>query len=108
MQPIIVALASPYVTKTKLTRRQLICALVAIFGMVLVSDVLNTGIKAPSEIKGILLGLGAAVLYAIVIFMNQDFSDIEQNHSSVTFRFRVYFPLRTDQGSPVQYHLYIQ
>ena len=83
MQPIIVALASPYVTKTKLTRRQLICALVAIFGMVLVSDVLNTGIKAPSEIKGILLGLGTAVLYAIVIFMNQDFSDIEASDKTI-------------------------
>jgi len=77
MQPIIVTLASPFITHSKLTRKALLCSFIAIFGMILVSDVLNAGISSILEIKGILLGLAAAVLYAAVIFMNQSFDRID-------------------------------
>lgn len=69
--PILVILAVPIVLKEKLTTFKGLCALVALVGMVLVSGILETGFSGSREIKGILLGLGAAVLYASVILMNK-------------------------------------
>ena len=44
--------------------------------MVFVSGVLQTGIPALSEAKGVLYGLGAAVFYATVILMNKKITEI--------------------------------
>ena len=71
MAPVMVTLLSPVVLKEKLTRRQLICAAVAAIGMIPVSGILSVGGFAVSEIKGVLLGLGAAALYGCVILMNK-------------------------------------
>lgn len=76
MQPIFVILASPIFLKEKLTLRKIICVAAALLGMVFVSGVLQTGIPAPSEARGILYGLGAAVFYAVVILMNQGIKNI--------------------------------
>ena len=50
--------------------------LVALIGMVLVSDILRVGFSDLSELKGVFLGLGAAVLYATVILLNKKLKDI--------------------------------
>ena len=76
MAPVIVMLLSPVVLKERLTKRQLICAGAAIIGMVPVSGILSLDGFAVSEIKGVLLGLGAAALYGCVIMMNKRISGV--------------------------------
>lgn len=76
MQPIFVILASPFLLKEKLTLKKVICVVVALIGMVFVSGVLQTGIPALSEAKGILYGLGAACFYASVVLMNKKITEI--------------------------------
>jgi len=76
LAPILVILAAPFVLKEKLTLKKGLCALVALLGMVLVSGVLDSGFGGVSEMKGILFGIGAAVLYASVILMNKKMSVI--------------------------------
>ena len=76
MQPIFVILASPILLKEKLTVKKVVCVAVALIGMVFVSGVLQTGIPALSEAKGILYGLGAACFYATVVLMNKKITDI--------------------------------
>ena len=76
MAPIFVTLTAPLVLGERLTARKLITAFVALFGMVLVSDILNVGVSDMAELRGILLGLGAAALYASVILLNKKLTDI--------------------------------
>ncbi|MBQ2413087.1 MAG: EamA family transporter [Anaerotignum sp.] len=76
MEPIFVILASPFLLKEKLTAKKAICAAFALLGMVFVSGVLETGIPALSEAKGVLFGLGAAFFYATVVLMNKKITDI--------------------------------
>lgn len=71
LAPILVILASPVVLKEKLTLKKVLCTLVALIGMVLVSGVIEAGFAGITELKGILFGLAAAVLYASVILMNK-------------------------------------
>lgn len=72
MAPVMVILAVPVLTKTRLTFRQWLCALVAVCGMVLISGVL-TDKPGSGAGKGILFGLAAACLYAAVILVNRFF-----------------------------------
>ena len=71
MQPTIVILLSPLVFKEKLTPRRAVCAVVAIIGMIFVSGVIGGNTAQATNPKGIFLGLGAAVLYSIVVIMNK-------------------------------------
>lgn len=79
LAPVIVILLSPLVLKEKLTVRKLLCVLGALAGMIFVSGVAENGIPSFSEIKGILLGVGAAAFYASVIMLNKKLRDIESN-----------------------------
>ena len=76
MQPTIVVLLSPLVFKEKLTRKKAVCASVAIIGMVLVSGVIGGGAQG-ANLRGVLLGLGAAVFYATVVMMNKKLGRID-------------------------------
>lgn len=71
LAPVLVVLASPLILKEILTARKILCAAAALIGMVLVSGILDTGFSGIAEMKGVLFGLGAAVLYASVILMNK-------------------------------------
>ena len=95
MQPTIVMLLSPFIFKEKLKGKNIICIVISLFGMFCVSgmadgmmevlnhadllegSLLNTSRGFVSEliglnqIKGVLFGLAAAVLYAIVIILNK-------------------------------------
>ena len=75
MAPVFVMLASPFFLKEKLTKKKLLCILAAFAGMTLVSGVFDGG--EGIGMKGILLGLGAAVLYASVMLLNQKLKEIE-------------------------------
>lgn len=76
LAPILVILAAPLIFKETLTPKRILCAAAAFAGMVLVSGVLNTDFGGLSEMKGIMFGTGAAVLYASVILMNKKMPDI--------------------------------
>ena len=69
MQPTIVMLVSPFLFKEKMTKKKAICTFLAVIGMVLVSGV--TDPSTHGNMKGILLGLGAAVFYSGVVIMNK-------------------------------------
>ena len=76
LAPILVILASPLVLKESLTRRKLLCAAAALIGMVLVSGILEADFSGLAEMRGVVFGLGAAVLYASVILMNKKMAGI--------------------------------
>ena len=56
MAPVFVVFASPFVLRERLTWRRLLLSLVALVGMVLVSDILRVGISDISELKGVFFG----------------------------------------------------
>jgi RarD protein len=76
MAPIIVIAASPIVLGEKITLKKGLCALGAVIGMFFISGVFETGFGSISEIAGILLGLGAACLYATVMLLNKKMKNI--------------------------------
>ena len=76
MAPILIILASPIVLRERLTVRKILCVLAALVGMVCISGVLSEGIPESGELKGILLGLAAAVLYAAIVLANKRIHDI--------------------------------
>lgn len=71
MEPVIVVLASALLFREKLGLRRGLCAAAAFLGMVFVSGIAENGMPAPDELKGILLGLGAAAFYATVVLFNK-------------------------------------
>ena len=71
MAPVFTSIASIFLLGEKFTVRRVVCTISALLGMVLVSGVLDEGIRNVDEIKGILLGTGAALLYAIVVILNK-------------------------------------
>lgn len=76
MAPVFVIIASPLIFGEKITIKKGICVTVALLGMILVSGVLGSGEEGSDDFRGILLGLGAAVLYASVVVMNKKIKDI--------------------------------
>ena len=77
MAPVFLILASPFVLKEKLTVNKLIAVFAAVTGMALVSGVFRGGEIAVDQKTGIILGLGAAVLYASVILINKKIGEID-------------------------------
>lgn len=71
MEPTIVILAAPVFLKEKLTIKKFICALVAIIGMMFVSGFFDGANSGNSDIKGVLLGLGAAAFYSAVVILSK-------------------------------------
>ena len=76
MAPILVILVSPFLLKERLTAKKLICVVAALLGMVFVSGILQSESFSLSEIKGVLLGLGAALFYASVVLINKKLTDV--------------------------------
>lgn len=83
LAPFFVMLASPFFLKEKLTLKQFICLIGALLGMVFVSGVVKNGIPEADEIKGILFGLGAALLYATVIVLNKKLKEISAYEKTI-------------------------
>ena len=77
MEPIIVILLSPLVFREKLTIKKAACTAAALVGMFLVSGAAGEGLPQGNALRGILYGLGAAVLYAAVVIMNKKIRDID-------------------------------
>ncbi|MBR3840039.1 MAG: EamA family transporter [Erysipelotrichales bacterium] len=77
LAPIFVIMVSPILFKEKMNLKKAICVLVALIGMVFVSGVVTSGFNGISELKGVLLGVSAAVLYATVVILNKRTKDID-------------------------------
>ncbi len=77
MQPTIVMLLAPLIFREKLTGKKVLCALIAVGGMILVSGVTEAQSAGKEGMRGILLGLGAALFYSIVIIMNKKAPGLE-------------------------------
>lgn len=85
MAPSIMVVASCFLFGEKLTAKKGICVFVALCGMVLVSGIVKSGIPEVSELRGILFGLGAAVLYACVILLNKKI-DLDSAYDKTIFQ----------------------
>lgn len=78
MEPVIVILLSPLFFKEKLGMKKSVCCLIAVLGMVLVSGILGGSVtEGANPVKGMLLGLGAAVLYSSAVIANKFMHDIK-------------------------------
>lgn len=77
MAPTLVILASCVLFRERMTIKKAACALAALGGMVLVSGIADTGTPARGELKGMLLGLGAACVYATVVLLNKTVRDVD-------------------------------
>ena len=83
LAPILVILASPVILKEKLTSKKILCVAAALGGMVCLSGVLQTGVPQGAELKGILFGLAAAVLYACIVMLNKQINGISGTEKTV-------------------------
>lgn len=82
MAPIFVILASPLL-KERLTARKMLCVLAALAGMVCISGVLQE-MPGREELRGILMGLMAAVLYASIVLVNKQIKGISAYDKTIT------------------------
>ena len=83
MAPVFIILLSPLVFGEKITLRKGICSAVAVFGMMLVSDVVESGLHGA---KGLAFGLIAASLYAAIVIINRTLDGISgEDRTSVQF-----------------------
>ncbi|MBQ8641250.1 MAG: DMT family transporter [Clostridia bacterium] len=71
MAPIFMILLAPLLWKERLTPLKGLCVLAALAGMVFVSGVADSGFGGVGQMKGVLLGLAAAVLYTCVVVCNK-------------------------------------
>ena len=76
MEPVFVMMVSPIFLKEKLSVKKVICILISLGGMVFVSGLFKMKGFNTGEFKGVLLGLGAATLYASVVILNKKMRNI--------------------------------
>ncbi len=76
LAPVFMIIASPFVFKEKITPLKITAVCLALFGMALVSGVYKGVGGGVADFYGILLGIGAAVFYALVIILNKKLKDI--------------------------------
>jgi drug/metabolite transporter (DMT)-like permease len=76
MAPVFVIVMSSVIYKEKLTVKQICSTLAALAGMVFVSGVAETGIENITEMKGVILGVLAAVFYSSVVLMNKSLGSV--------------------------------
>lgn len=82
-QPTIILLLSPLLFREKLTPRKLLCALLAILGMLFVTGLFGSRIAEAGDLRGILFGLGAAVFYSLVIIVNKKIGEVDTYQRTV-------------------------
>ena len=83
-QPTIVILSSPLLFQERLTAKKVICAAVAMAGMILVSGVIGGEQSQTANMKGILFGLAAAVFYSMVVIFNKKIGNVDAYEKTIT------------------------
>ena len=76
--PVIVTLVCPILFKEKMTGKQILCFVMSTLGIVMITGIGDAG--GSKNMLGIMLGLGAAVLYATVILLNKFIKNVEGIH----------------------------
>ena len=82
LSPVIILLLSPLVLKEKLTALKAGCIALALGGMFLVSGVVQSG-GSGFNATGILLGVGAAALYALIVLCSKQLKDISAYDTTI-------------------------
>ena len=73
--PVLVTVLCPFLFREKMTPKQITCFACSTVGVVLIVGVSGTG--GDNHLTGILLALGAAVLYATVVLFNKGIQGVE-------------------------------
>ena len=77
MQPTIVMLAASLLFGERMTKIKGVCCMTALFGMILVSGAAEGGRMGSYDLRGILFGLSAAVLYSAVVLINKQVRGVD-------------------------------
>ncbi len=83
--PIFLLIIASFMFKERISLKSVVCILIATIGVVLVSNVINTGIHS-NEVLGCFYGILGAVNYALIVIFNRKLSNIE-THDKVIFQF---------------------
>lgn len=83
MEPTFVVLLSLLIFKEKLTVKKGVCSFLALVGMVLVSGILEAGKLQKGDLTGVMLSIGAAILYAAVVLLNKSLPGIDSYEKTV-------------------------
>ena len=83
MEPTFLVVFSALIFRERLKARKWICTIIALIGMVLISGILESGIPGEGELKGIVLGLGAACFYATVVILNKSIRGVDPFRKTV-------------------------
>ena len=83
MEPTFVVLLSLLIFKEKLTVKKGVCSFLALVGMVLVSGILEAGKLQKGDLTGVMLSIGAAILYATVVLLNKSLPGIDSYEKTV-------------------------
>ena len=83
--PIFLLIIASFMFKERISIKSVVCILIATIGVVLVSNVINTGIHS-NEVLGCFYGILGAVNYALIVIFNRKLSNIE-THDKVIFQF---------------------
>ncbi len=86
LAPVFIVAFSPLVLKEKLNAQKIGGIGLALFGMVLISGVFSAA--STISITGILFGIGAAILYATVVFFNKGIKDVD-SYDKTAFQFGI-------------------
>lgn len=85
MMPIFLLIIASFVFNEKITLKSGLCILIATIGVILVSNVINVGIKS-NEVLGCVYGILGAIFYALIVTFNRKLSQIK-THDKVIFQF---------------------
>ncbi|MGN1166869.1 MAG: DMT family transporter [Lachnospiraceae bacterium] len=77
--PVIVTCVCPVLFREKLTGKQIVCFVMSTLGIVMITGIGDIAV-GEGNIRGILLGLGAAVFYAAVVLINKFIKNVEGIH----------------------------
>lgn len=102
LAPVIVVFLSPFVLKERLTFKKVLCILAAMIGMLLVVGMGGDDGLYNKEVIGICFGLGAALLYALVIIFNKlikDMNGLETTIIQLAFATLILIPYVMSQGA---------
>jgi RarD protein len=78
--PVIIMMLSPIILKEALSVIKVVCIIAALIGLACIAGVSKTG---TNDLIGILFGLAAAILYAVVVFLNKKLKHITGIESSM-------------------------
>ena len=81
LAPVFVLLISPLLLQEKLTLSRGLCALAALFGMVLTSGVVQSGFSG--SFTGVLLAIGSAMMYASIVLLSKKLTDISSYDTTI-------------------------